>query len=310
MKARTYIPWGIKHIQAHKIWPYSKGKGIRIGVIDTGADFSHPNLIGSLSYGANMVQRHLPPFDDNGHGTHIAGTIAANGRKNGIYGTAPAATIHPVKAFDQKGTAYVADIVEALEWCIRHKMHIINMSFGMSHYSVALHNAVLKAARAGIIVVASSGNDGNRSEIDYPACFAETISVGATTRQGKIASFTNRNADVNIYAPGESIYSTWPGQQYQELSGTSMATSHVSGVIAMLMAKRKLLTSARIKRLLKRSGRTLSYRNKQRRHEIDAPAAYAQLFGSGKMKKQSALRLDDLATVSSTPRVTRKLRVR
>src|SRR5690606_1209981 len=102
-----YVPWGVRHISAPRVWRKTKGKHIRIGVLDTGADYSHDNIKNVLGPGINLVQRYLPPYDDNGHGTHIAGTIAASHRK-GIMGVAPKAIIHPIKAFDHKGTAFVS----------------------------------------------------------------------------------------------------------------------------------------------------------------------------------------------------------
>src|SRR5690606_18415858 len=108
----------------------------------------------------NLIYRTVPPHDDNGHGTHIAGTIAAANRLHGMIGIAPRAAIHPIKAFDQNGSAYVSDIILGLDWCVRNRMHIVNMSFGMQSRSRSLLQAVQNANQAGVVVVASSGNDG------------------------------------------------------------------------------------------------------------------------------------------------------
>ncbi|AFC33761.1 peptidase S8 and S53, subtilisin, kexin, sedolisin [Paenibacillus mucilaginosus 3016] len=249
------IPWGIRHIRAPQAWTKSKGDQIRIGVIDTGVDYAHPDLRHCLSRGFNVLNRQLLPYDDNGHGTHIAGTIAAYARQKGIIGVAPQALIHPVKAFDHQGGAFVSDIIAGIEWCVSNGIDIINMSFGMKTYSKALEAAVLTAHRAGLIIVASSGNEGKQAEIDYPARFRQVIAVGATTRRGRIASFSNAGKGIDIYAPGEKIYSTWLRGKYNELSGTSMATSHVSGVVALMLAKRPGLKPLRVKALLKRHAR-------------------------------------------------------
>nr|WP_275984058.1 S8 family peptidase [Paenibacillus hamazuiensis] len=247
------IPWGIRHIKAHRAWSKSKGSQIHVGVIDTGVDYSHPDLRHSLSRGINLLQRHMLPNDDNGHGTHIAGTIAAASRQRGIVGVAPHAIIHPVKAFDYQGSAFVSDIINGIDWCVNNDLHIINMSFGMKTYSRSLEAAIRNAYQAGTIVVASSGNEGKKATIDYPARFSQTISVGATTKGSKIAPFSNQSRLIDIYAPGDKIYSTWLRGRYNELSGTSMATSHVSGVIALMLASRPTLRPTQVKLLLKKN---------------------------------------------------------
>lgn len=251
------LPWGIRRIGASEAWSTSTGHSIRIGVIDTGADFNHPDLRSSLSRGINLLNPASPPNDDNGHGTHIAGTIAASGGSKGMMGVAPRALIYPVKAFDHNGSAYVSDIVMGIDWCVQNRMHIINMSFGMKSKSQALLNTVRKAYNSGVVVVASSGNDKKSNGADYPARYPYTISVGAIGRNGKIAPFSNRGSRIDIYAPGEMIKSCWLGSGYKEMNGTSMATSHVSGAIALLLAQRPGLSPAEIKRRLRRTARPL-----------------------------------------------------
>lgn len=247
------IPWGVKQIKAHHAWNTTTGHSIHIGVIDTGADYRHPDLRNSLLSGINLVQRGTVPHDDNGHGTHISGTIAASNQLYGIIGVAPRALIHPVKAFDTNGAAFVSDIIAGIDWCVRNKVHIINMSFGMKSRSKSLLKAVTNAYNAGITIVASSGNDAKRKSIDYPARYNQTIAVGATDANHQIASFSNRGSYVDIYAPGEKIVSSWLKNKYHEMSGTSMATSHVSGTIALLLAINPGLKPAEIKALLKRT---------------------------------------------------------
>lgn len=251
------IPWSVRHIRAPQAWSKSTGLGVRIGVIDTGVDYRHPDLRDSVERGINLIYRTVPPYDDNGHGTHIAGMIAAANRLDGMIGVAPRASIHPVKAFDRNGSAYVSDIILGIDWCVRNHMHLVNMSFGMQNRSSALLHAVMNASQSGVVVVASSGNDGRSKDIDYPARYDNTIAVGATNRQGRIASFTNRSAGIDIYAPGDKIVSAWLGGKYREMSGTSMATSHVTGAIALLLAYRPHLTVAQIQEIVKRSGHLL-----------------------------------------------------
>lgn len=255
------IPWGVRQIRAPQAWRLTTGHNIKVGVIDTGIDFGHPDLRHSVSRGINLLARSMLPHDDNGHGTHIAGTIAAANQLYGMVGVAPRAVIHPVKAFDHNGSAYVSDIILGIEWCIRNRMDIINMSFGMKTRSRALLAAVQNARRSGIVIVASSGNDAKRKSIDYPARFPQTVSVGATTRMRRIAPFSNRGSLIDIYAPGDKIVSAWLRGKYNEMSGTSMATSHVSGAIALLLAYRPGLGPAEIKEILRRSTQPLRGRN-------------------------------------------------
>jgi subtilisin family serine protease len=252
------VPWGVRQIKSPDAWKETRGGRIRIGVIDTGIDYMHPDLRGRISRGINLLHSSMLPTDDNGHGTHISGTIAASNPDSGIVGVAPGAIIHPVKAFDHNGTAFVSDIVQGVDWCVRNRMHIINMSFGMKIRSKSLHDAVRNAHKMGIVVVASSGNEGKHSSIDYPARFAQAISVGATSSHKKIAPFSNRGKSIDLYAPGDKIKSTWLQHKYMELSGTSMATSHVSGVIALMLAAKPSLTPGEIKSLLQKTSNPIS----------------------------------------------------
>ncbi|KKO52589.1 S8 family peptidase [Paenibacillus sp. DMB20] len=254
------VPWGVKHIKAPQAWSISTGYRVKIAVIDTGVDFSHPDLQQSLTRGINLVNRGILPFDDNGHGTHISGTIAAANSAQGMIGVAPRSTVYPVKAFDHNGSAYVSDIVAGIDWCVRNGIQIINMSFGMQTRSRSLLDIVGKAYQAGVIIVASSGNDGKRRSVDYPARYPQTISVGATDRKRKIAPFSNRGQFVDIYGPGDKIISAWLHGKYHEMSGTSMATSHVSGTIALLLAQKPDLKPAAIKSLLQRTSTPIRLR--------------------------------------------------
>lgn len=246
------IPWGIKRIRAPQTWKLARGSRIRIAVIDTGLDYSHQDLAHAAERGYNVLQPLLPPHDDNGHGTHIAGTIAAYNAHSGMSGVAPEALIYPVKAFDHNGSATIADIITGIEWAIDNRMHIINMSFGMRRSSKALHDVIRRAYRAGIVIVASAGNDG-LARADYPARYPEVISVGATTRQNRRLSISNRGKQVDLYAPGEKVVSTWLYRRYHTLSGTSMAAGYVSGAAALLLSLRRDLTPRQIKELLRQS---------------------------------------------------------
>lgn len=253
------IPWGVRRIRAPQAWSRTTGQRVKVGVIDTGVDFDHPDLRHALSRGINLLQRTSLPHDDNGHGTHIAGTISAANASRGMIGVAPRTELHPVKAFDSDGSAYVSDIILGIEWCIHHGMDIVNMSFGMPGRSEALLKAVESAYRAGIPIVASSGNDGKKGSIDFPAGFGHTIAVGALDRRGRIARFTNRSVAVDLFAPGAQVESAWPNGRRRVMSGTSMATSHVTGAVALLLSLRPGLSPGRIQEILRRSAKPLAY---------------------------------------------------
>lgn len=260
------IPWGIKQIKAPQAWSTTTGHRIKVGVIDTGVDYNHPDLRHSLTRGVNLLRRNALPIDDNGHGTHIAGTIAAANQMHGMIGVAPRALIAPIKAFDHNGSAFVSDIILAIEWCVRNQIKVINMSFGMKTRSKALLGAVINAHHAGTIIVASSGNDGKLRSVDYPARYPQTISVGATTKLRRVAPFSNRGTYIDVYAPGDKITSAWLHGNYNEMSGTSMATSHVSGAIALLLSLKPGLSPSEIKSIIKRSIQPL--RNSKARRSI------------------------------------------
>lgn len=285
------IPWGVRAVHAPCIWRKSRGAGVRIGIVDTGVDFSHPDIKSALMRGVNLLNRSLPPFDDNGHGTHIAGTIAASNANGGIRGVAPGAKLYPIKAFDREGSAYVSDIILSIHWCIAHRIDIINMSFGMSTYSPSLHQAVKSAYLRNVTIVASSGNHGKRGVIDYPARFGQTIAVGALSRSKRIPSFSNRSRQVDVYAPGEAVYSTWPGGKYNHLNGTSMAAAHVSGVAALLLAARPGLSAQRLKSLLLASAVPLPGRSANSAPSprmLDAKRAWSAMKGwKGKKAKKA-----------------------
>lgn len=271
------IPWGIAAIGAPRLWRTSRGRRVKIAVVDTGADYRHPDILHALRKGINILHPGQPAEDDNGHGTHIAGTIAAGALKPsaGIRGVAPGAEIYPVKAFDREGSAHVSDIVLAIHWCLANKMDIINMSFGMSDHSAALQDAVREAWTGGVTVVASSGNGGKKDEVDFPARSPWAIAVGALNRKKRIASFSNSGKEVDIYAPGEAIYSAWPRHRYNELNGTSMAAAHVSGALALILSKRPGMTPASLRRAIVHSACPLARGPARRPGRLNAPCAFA-----------------------------------
>ena len=239
------VPWGVAKIRADQVWPEGdKGTGIKVCVIDTGIDYTHPDLKGNYRGGHNYITGSDDPKDDNGHGTHVSGIVAANGT---LLGVAPEAYLFAYKVLDSNGSGSYSAIVSAINDAISNGMQIISMSLGGSGFSQALKDACSAAFGAGIAVVAAAGNsggDGTTDTVLYPAKFSESvIAVAATDSNDVRASFSSCGQEVEVTAPGVSVVSTVPtsGTKYSDpsgykaLSGTSMATPHVSGTVALVL---------------------------------------------------------------------------
>lgn len=243
------IPWGVERIHAPRAWVKSQGQGIRVAVLDTGIS-AHPDLRIAGQYNALSNKRAV---DLNGHGTHVAGTIAARRNSFGVVGVAPQVNLYNVKVLSKSGSGYTSDVIEGITWCIQNNIQVINMSFGMSQNAGILHEAIKRAYRRGIVMVAAAGNGGiNANGIQYPARYEETISVAASTEENRIASFSSRGTGVDVAAPGVDIMSTYLHKQYKTLSGTSMAVPHVTGAAALLLARFPGLSPAAVKQRLQR----------------------------------------------------------
>ncbi|WP_169081875.1 S8 family peptidase [Paenibacillus sp. PL91] len=247
----AFATWNIRRVKAPEAWSTTRGKSIKVAIIDSGIA-NHPDL--RIAGGINTINGGSYA-DDNGHGTHVAGIIAAAGNGGKVIGTAPEVSLYAVKALDQFGDGFVSDIVDGINWCIANRMHVINMSFGIldSNSSGTLHEAIKRAAKQGIVLVASAGNSGKTSkQIDVPATFKETIAVAASTKANKVADFSSRGRGIELTAPGDGILSTWLNGMYQRLSGTSMASPHVAGGAALLLAGKPGLSPRAVKKRLKR----------------------------------------------------------
>jgi thermitase len=215
--------------------------GTKIGIVDTGIDQTHPELSGKVvdcgaAFGGTVL--HGTCADDNMHGTHVAGTIAAKANNaTGVAGVAFNSNLTICKAlYTAAGTGLTSDVANCINWTHTHGAKVISMSLGGGE-SATLKNAVAAAwengSATGSVLVAAAGNDGD-STLNYPAAYPEVVSVAATDHNDTRATFSNANADVEVAAPGVNVLSTIPGGQYAELSGTSMATPHTSGVVGVL----------------------------------------------------------------------------
>jgi len=227
------LPWGIHQIGADSVWNSVTGAGIKVAVIDTGIDFSHPDLQANVWGGYNSISTRKSPKDDNGHGTHVAGTIAAIDNEIGVIGVGPQIELYAVKALDRKGSGYLSDVIEALQWSVTNGMQVVNLSLSADSHVQSFRDAVAQATQSGLVIVAASGNDG--TTVDYPAAYTEVIAVSATDDQNNLASFSNRGDELDLVAPGVNIFSTTKGGEYSIESGTSMAAPHVTGAVALVL---------------------------------------------------------------------------
>jgi len=246
--------WGLRKIDAPGAWETTLGSAsVVIAVIDTGVDLAHPDLQGRLVPGRNFLDADQPPQDDGGHGTHVAGTIAATiNNAQGVAGVAPGTSIMPIKALKANGSGRDSVVAQGVRWAADNGARIINMSFGGTEISPVLTESIAYAARKGIVTVVAAGNEGADTP-SYPAATAPNISVAATDQGDHRGSYSNYGDWIVISAPGSGIWSTfWAGQSsYRIDNGTSMAAPHVSGVIALMLSMRPNLTIAEITSILK-----------------------------------------------------------
>jgi subtilisin len=248
------LPWGVDRIDAELVWNGAEdgcdviggrnaGTGVNVAIIDTGIDEDHPDL--SVAGGINYVVG--SPFDekfndnwddDNGHGTHCAGIVAALDNEAGVIGVAPEASLYAVKVLGSNGRGWTSDVIAGIQWSRFNGMQVISMSLGSSSGSTSLHDACNAAASAGIVVVAAAGNSGpGDNTVNYPAKYGSVIAVSATDDTDTIASRSSRGPEVELAAPGVSIYSTYKGGGYATMSGTSMACPHVAGAAALVIGE-------------------------------------------------------------------------
>ncbi|HYY55875.1 MAG TPA: S8 family peptidase [Pyrinomonadaceae bacterium] len=255
-------------INAVRAWARTTGSSkVVVAVIDSGVDYTHPDLMNNIwvrppdvaqyaddelgtvddTYGFNALNDNGDPMDQNGHGTHCAGIIGAEGGNGlGIAGVNWKVEIMPLRFIDANGSGTTRDAIKAINYVIDRKragvnVRIISASWGSTMYSKALEDVIAAAGQEGIIFIAASGNssaDADKSP-HYPASYdlPNVISVAALTRHDELASFSNYGAKrVHVAAPGAEILSTWLGGEFREASGTSMATPEVAGVAALVLA--------------------------------------------------------------------------
>jgi subtilisin family serine protease len=261
------VPWGVDRIDADLAWATSFGIGVKIAIIDTGCDKDHPDLIDNIKGGVNFVNGPGSKWDDdNGHGTHVAGIVAAQNNEIGVVGVAPNASLYCVKVLNNQGSGWLSDVIAGYNWAVSQGMDVTQASLGTDSDSSSLEDTVDAAEAAGIVNVAAAGNDGDTDpddDVDYPARYDSVIAVAATDSSDNRAYFasidyySSDGPEVELSAPGLNIYSTNVGGGYTTKSGTSMAAPHVSGVVALLLANEPTFTPAQVRERLQTTAEDL-----------------------------------------------------
>lgn len=287
------IPYGVKMLKAPEIWEKGeKGKGIVIAILDTGIDRNHPDLKDRIIDGRNFTaEGDRDDYTDmNGHGTHVAGTIAGSQDGKGVVGVAPEAQLLICKVLGANGSGSYKGITDAIKWATKwrgpngERVRVMNMSLGGPYNDRHQHRAILEACSEGILVVVASGNEGDADEetleYGYPALIGECVTIGACDEDKQLAYFSNNSRQVDFISAGVDVLSTYPTGQYAVLSGTSMATPHVTGAIALIinMGEKyfgRTLTESEIYALVAKASCSLGFRPTSEGHgAIDLTTLY------------------------------------
>ena len=298
-------------INAPQAWDVTTGsKTVVVGVLDTGIDYDHPDLAANMwsdpvtgSHGWNFIANTADPMDDNGHGTHVAGTIGAVGNNGiGVTGVSQNVQLMALKVLGSAGWGYDSGIISGIQYAIEQaqrgvNIRVLNASLGGTDYTAAFQQAIINAYNAGILFVAAAGNDGTDNGVapHYPSNYTNVLSVAATGMNGNLASFSNYDANtVQLAAPGVSILSTWPRSMgmYKYLTGTSMAAPHVAGAAALVASMAPTLTAGQLHTRLTESASMLP--------SLDGKVS------SGLLNAAKALGADVLVRYTLTGQVTAK----
>lgn len=257
--------WNLPQIETEAGWNISKGSDqVTVAVIDTGVDLKHPDLKNQLVSGLNVVNKDADPQDDVGHGTHVAGVIGALVNNNlGVAGMSWYNRIMPVKVLDSSGAGSTYAVAQGIIWATDHGAKVINMSLGNYADAEFLHDAIRYAYDRDVVLIAASGND-NTDRPGYPAAYEEVFAVAAADSQKSKASFSNYGDYIDVTAPGVSIASTYLNNQYAALSGTSMASPHVTALAALIRSVNPKLKNTEVMQLMRDTATDLGQAGKDK----------------------------------------------
>lgn len=234
------VDWSLTLAGVPDLWKITKGKGLKVGVLDSGCDLNHPDLKDAIDVAKDFTNSRFGAQDRNGHGTHTAGTIAARADGNGIIGLLPECRLHVYKVLDDSGAGSSEGIARAMDEAAADGCDLINCSFGAGFPDPMMGAANRRIANKGVWVICAAGNDGGAA--GYPAAWNFNVAVAAYQRNGQPAPFSARGAAVDIGAYGVDIVSCAPGGGHQKMSGTSMACPFVSGVAGLYLSRLLLST--------------------------------------------------------------------
>jgi subtilisin len=242
------IQWGVNRVNAPAAWAKSRGAGVKVVVIDTGLDMTHPDLAGNIKGGWNAIAKSDNFNDDHGHGTHCGGNIAALDNEIGIVGVAPKADLYGVKVLDANGSGTFDDVIAGMQWAIDNHMEIASMSLGADQGNQALADMVAAMKKGGVTLIAAAGNSGGA--VGFPGGYPEAIAVAAMDQNDLLADFSSRGPQVAVIAPGVDVYSLSKNGGYETMSGTSMATPHVAGLAVLYVSTHKGATPDQVRAAL------------------------------------------------------------
>lgn len=238
-KSSQFYGWEIVQFDIPDTWKKTQGKDIKVAVLDTGCDLDHDDLRDNLLDGKNIINPKELPEDKNGHGSHVAGTIAARNNGIGMVGVAPLAKILPVKVLGDDGTGSMKHIVDGIKWAADQKIDFITMSLGSPYEDKRIKNAIDYAEKKGVVCFCAAGNSGPDSDILYPAKYPNVVSIGAIDRFFNRTGFSCAGESLDFLAPGQDIISCIPGNRYASMSGTSMSNPFAVGCAALLCSWNK-----------------------------------------------------------------------
>ncbi|MEB3204210.1 MAG: S8 family serine peptidase [Candidatus Sericytochromatia bacterium] len=270
--------WGMETIGARRVWATTPGdRALKVAVVDTGIDARHADFSGRVEAGRDCINGDDDPDDDDGHGTHCAGTVAAGLGNGGVVGVAPGVTLLSVKVLDGEGGGSFVSVSAGIVDAADRGARVISLSLSSPRTSKLLEEAVAHATAKGALLVAASGNAGSTAPA-YPAALPQVMAVGAVRRGDMPAYFSNTGKHLSVAAPGVDILSTVPGGGWESLDGTSMACPHVAGLAALVFSRRPAWTAAQVRRRIEATAVDIG------------PKGFDERFGHGRIDVAEALR--------------------